>query len=224
MAVLRPDRLISLRKEMKFSQTTLAQAVGVGQSTIARWEAEGTRNPREILELARALECSTAYLLGESDERGEFLSEHRVPFRGAVPERDPDLVTVRQIDLSLGMGATYLDVPVTEVPQQFSQSFIRLYTKSPPDRLMFAQGCGDSMMPTLHDSDLLLIDCAQRHVKMAEQIWAIAYAGFGAIKRLRPMPDGGIKMTSDNPHVADEIAYDGELEVLGRVVAVVRKV
>lgn len=136
---------------------------------------------------------------------------------------DLGLVPVREIDLSLGMGATYLDVPVTETVRLFPIEWLRLYTKADPEHLLFAQGVGDSMEPTLRDSDLMLIDCSQKHLNMSDKVWAIAYADCGAVKRLRPVPGGGVEILSDNLNVPTATAYDGELHILGRVVATVRK-
>lgn len=136
---------------------------------------------------------------------------------------EPDLVPVREIDLSYGMGATYLDVPITEEVHHFPRAWLRRYTRSAPDKLFFAQGIGDSMEPTLHDSDLLLIDTAQRQLTSADRIWVLTYAGCGMIKRLRPVPNGGVEVWSDKKEVSPFAAYDGELEIIGRVVAVQRK-
>lgn len=134
-----------------------------------------------------------------------------------------DVVPVREIDLSFGMGSTYLDVPVTEEAHYFPRAWLRRYTRSAPDKLFFAQGIGDSMEPTLHDSDLLLIDTAQRQLNSADRIWVVTYADCGMIKRLRPVPGGGVEVLSDKKEVPAFTAYDGELEIIGRVVAVQRK-
>lgn len=136
---------------------------------------------------------------------------------------EPDLVPVREIDLSYGMGATYLDVPITEEVHHFPRAWLRRYTRSSPDKLFFAQGIGDSMEPTLHDSDLLLIDTAQRQLTSADRIWVLTYADCGMIKRLRPVPGGGVEVWSDKKEVSPFTAYDGEIEIIGRVVAVQRK-
>lgn len=136
---------------------------------------------------------------------------------------EPELVEVREIDLTFGMGSTYLDVPVTERTHQFPRDWLRRFTRSSPDHLFFAQGLGDSMEPTLYDSDLLLIDSSQRQLNMAEKIWAVAYAECGMVKRLRPVPGGGVEVWSDKKEVSPFTAYDGELEIIGRVVAVQRK-
>ena len=136
---------------------------------------------------------------------------------------EPDLVPVREIDLSYGMGATYLDVPITEEVHHFPRAWLRRYTRSAPDKLFFAQGIGDSMEPTLHDSDLLLIDTDQRQLTSADRIWVLTYADCGMIKRLRPVPGGGVEVWSDKKEVSPFTAYDGEIEIIGRVVAVQRK-
>lgn len=136
---------------------------------------------------------------------------------------EPDIVPVREIDLAYGMGATYLDVPVTEEVHHFPRTWLRRYTRSAPDKLYFAQGIGDSMEPTLHDSDLLLIDTAQRQLTSADRIWVVTYADCGMIKRLRPVPGGGVEVLSDKKEIPAFTAYDGELVIIGRVVAVQRK-
>lgn len=135
-----------------------------------------------------------------------------------------DVVPVRELDLTFGMGATYMDVPVTETARHFSRDWLRQYTRADPKNLLFAQGAGDSMAPTLQDSDLMLIDCSQRSLNISDKIWAIAWNNCGAIKRLRPINDGGVEIMSDNPTVKDAVAYDDEMHILGRVVAIVRKV
>jgi phage repressor protein C with HTH and peptisase S24 domain len=155
-----------------------------------------------------------------AEARPTYRSQEPIPLFGVT---QPDLVPVREIDLSYGMGATYLDVPITEEVHHFPRAWLRRYTRSAPDKLFFAQGIGDSMEPTLHDSDLLLIDTAQRQLTSADRIWVLTYADCGMIKRLRPIPGGGIEVSSDKKEVSPFTAYDGEIEIIGRVVAVQRK-
>lgn len=155
-------------------------------------------------------------------------AETRLPYRPQEPVPAfgapfPDLVPIREIDLSFGMGATYLDVPITEEVHHFPRAWLRRYTRSAPDKLFFAQGIGDSMQTTLYDSDLLLIDTAQDQLTSSDRIWVITYANCGSIRRLRPMPDGGVAILADNPLIPREVAYDGELHIIGRVVAYQRK-
>ena len=135
-----------------------------------------------------------------------------------------DDVEIQQWDVAYGMGGgTYLDLPVTGETHKFSRSWLRQFTHAPPNQIFLATGTGDSMMPTILDADIVIVDTSQREVRLADKIWAAAYGQTGIIKRLRPMPDGSVKILSDNPNVPPETAYDGELSVVGRVVAVVRK-
>jgi phage repressor protein C with HTH and peptisase S24 domain len=202
------------------TQTKLAKLAGVSQATIGKLESGVSSGSSHLHRIARALKTTPDYLTGDTnDPEADYVP---VPSTDVVA-KDLGLVPVREIDLTLGLGATFLDVPVTETIHHFPREWLRLYTKSPAEHLLFAQGVGDSMEPTIRDFDLLLIDCAQRTLNMSDKIWAIAYGDCGAVKRLRPLPDGSVSILSDNPNVPEATAYDGEMHLLGRVVAVVRK-
>jgi phage repressor protein C with HTH and peptisase S24 domain len=188
------------------------------------------RESAHIYALAKALDCSPEYLAGDDDaiDVGKA-SETRHQFSGfpvktfeAMAET-VGLVPVRQLDLAYGMGATFLDVPVTENVRHFPREWLRQYTKAPPEKIAFAQGVGDSMAPTLLDSDTLIIDLSNPTLTMSDQIWVVAYHQLGMVKRLRPSKDGGLRLMSDNPTVPEEVAYDGEVQLIGRVAGFVRK-
>ena len=89
---------------------------------------------------------------------------------------------------------------------------------------MIADGLGDSMAPTIGSNDQMLIDRSIDTLRVADQIWAFSFGGVGMVKRLRPRPDGSIAILSDNPAVPEDRAVDDELFLIGRVVAIVRKV
>lgn len=135
-----------------------------------------------------------------------------------------DDVVIEEWDVRYGMGAGgYVDLPVTGTPHTFSRSFLRKYTDAPPNKVFIATGTGDSMSPTILDSDSVIIDTSDSRLMVGDKIWAIAYGQTGMIKRLRSMPDGSVKILSDNPSVPPEVAYDGELHIVGRIVGIIRK-
>ena len=231
MAEIVGERIEKRMKELGLTQSAVARAVGVKQPSIGRLIAGETRQTRHIIELAQALRTTPEYLTGDTDEAEPIgAGESRQSF-GAFPGQSVEdfasengLMPIRQIDLAFGMGATYLDVPVEEETMLFPMQWVRQFTKAPASKLFFAQGAGDSMQPTLFPNDTLIIDCSQNALNMADQIWAITFCGMGMIKRLRPTRDGGVRIMSDNPHVPEEVAHDGELHLVGRVVAVTRKI
>lgn len=216
-----------IRDLVRFSGKTsaeVARAAGLAASTVNR-HFNGSAETRLSLSTIEKLRVAFPNFSGWASLAS---AENRVPYRPQEPVPPfgspfPDLVPVREIDLSFGMGATYLDVPITEEVHHFPRAWLRRYTRSSPDKLFFAQGIGDSMQTTLYDSDLLLIDTAQDQLTSSDRIWVITYANCGSIRRLRPMPDGSVAMLADNPSIPREVAYDGEIHIIGRVVAYQRK-
>lgn len=151
------------------------------------------------------------------------VGDSRLPFRGLEPVRDPDLVELAEIDLRYGLGGTYLDSPVEAETRTFSREWLRYFTQAPPEHLFWTRGDGDSMEPTIRSGEVILVDRSQITPRMGDGIWAVALGEIGMIKRLRPMPNGTVEIHSDNPVVPPAIAADGEMHVIGRVVAVVRR-
>lgn len=194
----------------------------MSQATIARLALGTAFGSTHIHRIARELGTTAAFLTGETDD----------PHEGALPVPTADDIAdqvggvrIKEIDLDYGMGASWIDgVPVTEIERVFPADWVVQFTRASPEHLFFAHGAGDSMMPTILDRDIVLIDTTQQTVNMADRIWAVAWGGAGMIKRIRPQPDGGVRMMSDNPAIRDEVAYDGEMSVIGRVVGVMRKV
>lgn len=214
------ERIERLLSQKGWSQAELARRIGVSQQTIWKLCNGFSQGSKHLHSIARELETTPAYLAGETDDASA----------GAIPAPSPhtlaeqlDLVEVPEIDLKFGMGTTDLEVPVTNVTRHFSRAWIRQYTKASPEHLYFAQGIGDSMMPTIFDSDLLLIDTSENTIRVGDKIWAVAYCGQGMVKRLR-IKGEGVQILSDNQLVPPDTAYDGELHILGRVVGIFRKI
>jgi|TARA_R100000049_G_C1944690_1_gene89522 phage repressor protein C with HTH and peptisase S24 domain len=198
------------------SQASLAREVGVTPQAISKLVAGGSAGSAKVYLIARALETTPEYLLGESDDP-----------EGSVPSVSSDerILEIPVLDMEYGMGATYLENVDPEVRlEPFPLSFIRRFSKARADQLFIAEGLGDSMSPTIGTNDLLLIDRSADTLRVADQIWAFSFGGAGMVKRLRPRPDGSIAILSDNPSVAEDKAVDDELFLIGRVVAIVRKV
>lgn len=198
----------------------LSRQTGISTSTLSDYSRGKLPRADKALQIARALGVSFEFLMGEDEPSPEtwYLDTE------AAAATRTDTVGVAEVDLRYGLGATYLDSPIEAKTREFSRTWLRNFTDSAPENLFWTQGQGDSMMPTILDSDIVLIDRLQVSPMMGDFIWAFAFGQVGMIKRLRPMPDGSVKILSDNPSVPPEIAVDDELHVIGRVVAIVRRV
>lgn len=212
--------------EKDFSQSELARRVGISATAIWKLLHEPAQGSKHTHRIAEVLGTSPQYLMDETEDREPLgkVSDSRLPFRHAAPERDPDLVEVDSIDLELGLGGVYLDNHVEVVKRTFSRTWLRdIGVMTAPAKLAWAKGDGDSMEPTIRDGEVVLIDRSKVTPGMDDKIWAITVGEVGMIKRLRVLPGGTVEIHSDNPSVRPATAHDGELHVLGRVVAVVRK-
>lgn len=134
-----------------------------------------------------------------------------------------DTVELEQIDLRYGMGGTFADGPVEVERRPFSREWLRSITTTSPRHLFWAIGDGDSMEPTIRSGEIILIDRSQQTPRMDDGIWAVVHGEIGMIKRLRQLPGGAVELHSDNQLVRPQTAVDGELHVVGRVIAVVRR-
>lgn len=201
-------------------QSGLARKIGVSQATINRIILGKTANSRLLPKIAMALGVSLAWLLDMSDDRLEGVTRP-----ANDDQNDDDTVEVSAIDVGYGMGGTFIDDGTLTIEKvRFTRSWLRNFTDSSPDLLFVARGIGDSMMPTIHDTDIVLVDRGDTRVEIADKLWAMSLGDIGMIKRLRPRPDGTMIILSDNPQVPDDRATDGELFIVGRVAAIVRKV
>lgn len=221
-------RIEVLLEAKGWSQAELARRVGIKTTTIWKLVNGQTQNSRFLHQIAKALGTTVEYLTGETDDPApKGLAEGQVTYRGKEPGRGANMVEVAGIDLNFGLGGAFMDQEIVEHQAErllFPAAWLRQITTTPAEHLYWTSGVGNSMEPAISDGDVILIDRSKVGSSFGDLYWAIAYGQAGMIKRLRPMPDGSVKILSDNQNVPPEIAYDGELHVFGRVVAVIRKV
>lgn len=136
----------------------------------------------------------------------------------------PSTVSVTEVDFAYGMGGTFIDdLQESKIIRELPADWVSTFTRAPPDLLFLCRGIGDSMMPTLLDSDLLLVDRSQDSLKQSDRIWVVMVGEVGMVKRIRVQPSGNLLILSDNENVPSMEAADGEAVLIGRVVAVIRK-
>ena len=96
-----------------------------------------------------------------------------------------------------------------------------------PENAFAVTARDDSMMPYVQDGDTIYIDKGRKEVKDG-RIFAIRFGELCLCKRLYRLPDGGVRIVSDNAaEFPEQVATkqqisDGEFEVLGWVWSVSR--
>jgi phage repressor protein C with HTH and peptisase S24 domain/transcriptional regulator with XRE-family HTH domain len=135
-----------------------------------------------------------------------------------------EFVMVPRLDVSLsaghGNGTSQVEIHFNEAqPQAFRAEWIRQQHLK-PRKLAAMTASGDSMEPTIHDGDSLLIDTGQVEPRDG-RVYALWYDGGERVKRLFRLPGGGLRIESDNQRYrAIEIGpeYTGHVRIIGRVV------
>lgn len=215
------ERLATRMRDKGISQAELARRVGISQQAIGKLVNGSSRSSPNIGRIAEELSTTPAYLAGQVDDPDE--GAMLLPTDDVIADQ-LDLVTIDEIDLAFGLGEMFTDhVPVQVTRRRFPRAWLATLTDAAPANLVFARGRGDSMMPTLLDGDIVLIDKTQTAFREQDVLWALTMGDTAMIKRMRKRPSGRIALLSDNPTVPpDEVAPD-EIRVVGRVIFIGRR-
>ena len=187
----------------------VASALQIGTSSASLYW-KGVRSwPVDLLpRLADLLETSIDWLV---------VGEHGGASTGG------DLVPVDQIDLAYGLGGSFSDLPIEREVLHFPRTWLQTITPTSPTELVFARGRGDSMQPTINDRDIVLLDRSQRTVREHDAIWALTIGEIAMIKRLRVRGER-VLLLSDNDRVPIDEAHVDEVNIVGRVIFIGRRV
>jgi phage repressor protein C with HTH and peptisase S24 domain len=216
---------IEERLEAKgWSQPQLARRVGVSQQTIWKLVNGASNTSKHLRQIAKELDTSEEYLLGETDDP-EPVFVQGLTIEGPRGDQAENAVMIPQLEIgySMGGGSVFSDYTQTAMVP-FPREWLRPMIGGTFSDLFVARGEGDSMMPTLLDGDLCIIDTAQKSIRQQDRLWCLSYGDLGMIKRVRLQPDGGALVISDNPAVENFTAYDSEMHTIGRVIWIGRRV
>ncbi len=187
--------------------------------------------------MARALDCSTNYLATGREvtvrelRQKYFTSTPPVadePFLRPIlvwdnPEDLPaeSTVLLKKLDfyLSAGHGGPDPDaIEITDKVTPFRADFAAQNGWTP--RTHFTMRCsGESMEPTIQDNAPVVIATNERSIRSGK-IYAVLLDGDPLLKRLDKLPNGKVRVRSDNPAPAYEafIVNHEEIQVIGRAV------
>ena len=212
----------------RMSVRALAEALGMPASSYAFYEdPKKFKKPLLPMELVRSLiEPLTANGIPESEVLalgGVGESALPAPILTSQAAADLlDLVGVASVDMAYGMGLTYADDHVDVEIMHFPRAWIESLTTTAPQDLAWARGRGNSMSPTIEDNDLVLIDRSDRAVRDQDAIWAFTIGDVAMMKRLRVRGEN-VTILSDNDRVPPDHAHPDEINIVGRVSHIVRR-
>lgn len=196
------------------SRDEFSATVGVSRNTLMRYE-RGERRPDADF-LRRVCEhypVDPAWLL-----LGQAEADHPIPAVEDPFSEDFALVPLYSVEVSAGHGAA-IDQERPAARLAFRRDWLKEIGLQ-ENKIATVTASGDSMEPTIHDGDVLLLDTTQRQV-IKDAIYVVRQDRLLYVKRLQRLYDGSIRIGSDNPAYTHEIVPKRDLpflEIIGRVV------
>lgn len=219
-------RVTARLAELGLSQSELARRIGMRPQGIQSIASGDVERPKKLREIAKELETTEAYLLGETDDRTLPRDLSRVPVGREFPDDpafDPDgdqAVSIAQlyepkltgaspeIDVKPGAGLGTLGPTVAIASKGiatghrvvaewvFPHEYLRHELGARPSSIVVMEVVGDSMRGTLEPGDRVLVD-TQQNVFGADAIYVIDDGdGEPRVKRLEKV------LFSDPPAVS----------------------
>ncbi len=198
------DRIHQLRIEHGYTLEELGNKVGVGKSTVRKWEKGMIANMKrdKIIKVADALGVTPTYLMGYKDEPRKAKAVS-IPVLGRVAAGIP----IDAVEYVIGSE---------DIPEDMARSgkFFCLKIK------------GDSMEPEIHDGDVVVVR-QQNDAESDEIVIALVNGNDGVCKRLKKY-DNSIALVSNNAAYPPMYFTQSEIDetpvsILGKVVELRRK-
>ena len=201
------DIIKRLRIENNMTLEQLGDKVGVGKSTVRKWENGMIANMRrdKIAKIADVFNVSPSYLIGWDNNVG--------PITNGTKHKAPG-VTINVL------GRVAAGVPIEAIEDVIDTEEISAELASTGD-FFGLQIHGDSMEPRMYEGDVVIVR-QQDDAESGEVIIAMVNGDEATCKRLKKY-DGGIMLLSNNPRY-EPIAFTNEeieekpVRIIGKVV------
>ncbi len=205
------QRLINAMQAKGITRVELAKETNINYEMIRRYE-EGLSKPREkgIKALANVLGITSTYL---SFGEGEPIAKNEISNFRPISEWDEDtpldsdeveIPYYKNLAFACGHGNDNL---ITDDDEKRKLRMSRLTLQRLgiyQDQTFSATADGDSMSPTINDGNTIFVDKGRTKIKDGK-IFAISHGGLHTCKRLYNLPNGGVRIVSDNKAEYKEI-------------------
>lgn len=216
------EALKSAMKQAGMTQQELADKVGKSRSTLACWVTEErTPSPNDIIAMANILGVDANYLL-----MGGHMNQE-IPVMKA-PMIDPktlnsNTIRVPKIYGLAGCGASGLLDHLEMSNESMFLDMDMLPMGVNKKRIASIRIVGDSMAPYLDENDWAIIQLRNgSDVIPVNGVYLITHGQNVHIKRCAFQADGSCLLISDNQIYPVEKALEGEWDIVGKVVAIVK--
>lgn len=213
---------------MNDPRTTLDELIrqrGVNYSAVSRLLG------RNVSYIQQYLRKGSPRHLDEQDRQilAQFFGVDEAVLGGPVARHTPviQLVQIPVLDVEASAGHGALAGAESQAGQfGFDEKWLRKLTQAKSTSLSIINVVGDSMEPTLHDGDEVLVDVSDEQSKLRDGIYVLRMDGALNVKRVAIEPQGRkISVVSDNAAYPSWQGLDRRsVNIVGRVLWFGRKV
>ena len=209
------DIIAKRRKELGLTLEQIGNAIGVGKSTVAKWERGDIKNMRRdnIAKLAGVLQISPLLLTGcaDSDSKTQWLEKNKIP----VENSEFFAPVLGHVRAGLGGLAEQEVIGREPLPAHYART---------SEDYFWLMVDGDSMAPMLQPGDMILVK-AMTSVDSGSLGVVMIDGEEGVVKKVVYGPDW-IELRSFNPYYPTR-RFEGEnvlaIRVVGKVIESKRK-
>lgn len=198
---MKPD-IKSRRKELNLTLEQVGDLVGVGKSTVRKWETGDIENMKrdKIVKLAKALRVSPSYVMGIEEEQPqlETLPVKKIPVVSKISAGLPIYSEENLID--------YIYFATNKLNSDKEEFGLKV--------------SGDSMDKIFQDGDIVVVE--KDSIVENGQLGVVMINGYNAtVKRIRYNGDQVILIPESNNtnHYPQVYGKNDEVKIIGRVVA-----
>ena len=211
-------------KLLNLKPIALSTKAGLNRNAVQDILDGRSKNPRyDTLEkLAKALGCTVAELTGTKPSTKKTTAVITNPANGFEHDGTTFVpIGVYDVEVSAGHGALVEAREVSPLAYSFFDlNDLRRITRARPEDLALVSVIGDSMEPSFHHSDRVMVDLTRNRV------YVLTLGDITMIKRVTVDPRSGlITVSSDNSNYA---AFDGidpaEAHIAGKVIWAARAI
>ncbi|MCK4081347.1 helix-turn-helix transcriptional regulator [Acinetobacter radioresistens] len=220
------SRLKKLRKENKLTQQQIADAIGVSKTSVIYWEKdENVPKHESLMALAKILKTTPRWLtsgenapaLKDKDFHGASVYDENTP----LDDDEVEIPFFEDFSFACGAGAIGEALKSNTQKMRLSKAVLRKLDIDKKNAIA-TLAAGDSMTPEIKDGNTIHIDLGRKTIKDGK-IYAICHGGLFMAKRLYNLPQGGVRVVSDNAIEYPEVVLTAEerkqqeFEVIGWV-------
>lgn len=201
------QRISEMVQSTHLSIRALANRIGVSHVTLHQWVTGKNEPSKEGLEaLCTYFEVTPAYVL---------YGDGNAPTGQTICHDDSIAIPLIDVEASCGNGRLNEQMVTLIRFIKVSYEMIRRYCPSARiGSLQIVTAVGDSMEPTLHEGDSIIVDRSQTYAR-TDGMYALRFGDGVFIKRVQITPTGA-RLISDNSFYPPIDANFDELTIIGR--------